>query len=159
MTQQTSYEIYMGKAFAGLIADMRPREVDSKVWEDTTDGVFGIFVTRGTGDDQVVLPTADTDQMLGVVVAHQNIELDRGTTKIAIEATDSINVMREGNVYVATEDACVPGDQVFVRYASGAGGTQLGACRTDDPGSEAVAVDWEFDETAGAGEFAKIRKR
>jgi hypothetical protein len=71
MSQQTAYEIYMSKPYAGVLADLRPREVDSKLWEDSTDGVFGIFVTRGTADNQVVLPTADTDQMLGVVVAHQ----------------------------------------------------------------------------------------
>ena len=77
MSEQTAVEIYMGKAFAGLIADMRPREIDSKIWEGA-DGIFGIFVTRGTGDGQVILPSDVGDQMIGPVIAHQNIELDRG---------------------------------------------------------------------------------
>jgi hypothetical protein len=160
MSQQTAYERDMDKAFPGLIADLRPREIDSKLWEDSTDGIFGIFVTRGTNDNQVLLPTSAADQMLGVVVAQQGAKsLALLATSIVIEEKESLNVMREGNIYVTTEDACVPGDQVFVRYASGAGGTQLGASRTDDPGSEAVAVDWEFEETGAASAVVKIRKR
>lgn len=159
MSRQTSYDQNPAVAFAGVLADIRPREVDSKIWEDTTDGVFGIFVTRGTGDNQVKLPTAATDEMLGVVVASQNIELERYATNIAIEATDSLNVLRDGNIYVVTEDACVPGDTVHVRYAAGAGGTQLGACRTDVVTDESVAVDWEFEQTGAAGAVVKIRKK
>jgi len=159
MSQQTTYTTNMQTPFPGVLADCRPREVDSKLWEDTTDGIFGIFVTRGTADNQVLLPTSDGDAMLGVVVAHQGGKtLAIGATSIVIEEKNSLNVLRTGNIYVQTEDACVPGDQVFVRYASGSGGTQLGACRTDDPGSEAVAVTWEFEETGDAGATVKIRK-
>ena len=107
----------MDKAYAGVIADLRPLEVDSKLWEDTAFGKFGIFVTRGTNDGQVLLPSAITDNMLGVVVAHQNIELNRTATDIVIEAKDSVNVLRTGNIYATTEDSCAAGDEVFVRYS------------------------------------------
>lgn len=118
MSRQTSYTINMVKAFPGVIADLRPREIDSKSWEDTVDGAFGIFAARGTGDDQAVLPSTNTvADILGPIVAHQNIELDRGATSVVIEEDDSLNIMREGNIYVATEDACTPGAGVFVRYA------------------------------------------
>jgi hypothetical protein len=161
MSQQTAYAIYLDKAFPGVIADIRPREVDSKVWEDSTDGVFGIFVARGTGDDQVILAAAADAAILGPVIAHQNIELPRGSATVAIEEGDSINVLRDGNIYVATEDACVPGDGVYVRYASGAGGTQLGAVRATAVTDETIdlTAEWEFEETGAAGDVVKIRKK
>lgn len=118
MSQQTSYTTDMGKPFPGVIADIRPREIDSKLWEGTATGSFGKFVTRGAADNQVLLPSAIGNEMLGVIVAHQGGKtLALGATSIVIEAEDSLNVMREGNIYVATEDACIPGDEVFVRYA------------------------------------------
>ncbi len=117
MSVQTTYTINMAKAFAGVIADLRFSEYDSKTWEDTASGSFGVFAARGTGDQLAVLPSTSTvSDIMGPIVAHQNIELDRNSTDVVIEAEDSINVMREGNIYVATEDACSPGNSVFVRY-------------------------------------------
>jgi len=118
MPVQTTYTRDMIKAFPGLIADLRPLEVDSKLWEGTVSGSFGVFAARGTEDGQAVLPSTSTvANILGPIVAHQNIELGRGETEVEIVAENSISVMREGNIYVQTEDACVPGDDVFVRYA------------------------------------------
>jgi hypothetical protein len=45
------------------------------------------------------------------------------------EAAQNFNVLRRGSVYVQVEEAVVAHDVVFVRYAAGAGGTQLGAFR------------------------------
>ena len=118
MSVQDTYTRDMIKGFPGLIADMRPLEADSKLWEGSVAGSFGVFAARGTSDNQATLPsTATTANILGPIVAHQNIELDRGASEVVIEAEYSINTLREGNIYVATEDACVPGDEVFVRYA------------------------------------------
>lgn len=118
MSVQTSYTRDMIKGFPGLIADMRPIEADSKLWEGSVSGSFGVFAARGTGDGQAVLPSTSTvANILGPIVAHQNIELGRTETEVEIVAENSINVLREGNIYVETEDACTPGAAVFVRYA------------------------------------------
>lgn len=161
MSGQTDYSLNFDKAYAGVIADLRPLEIDSKIWEDTTDGIFGIFVVRGTGDSQVLLPTASDDDVIGPVVASQNSELERYAENVAIEEGDSLNVMRTGNIYVTTEDACAPGGGVYVRYASGAGGTQLGAVRATAVTDETIdlSAEWEFEETGAAGDVVKIRKK
>lgn len=161
MSQQTSYAVYIDKSYPGVLADIQPREVDSKVWEDSTDGIFGIFVARGTGDDQVILPAASDADILGPVIAHQNIELPRSAATVAIEEEDSLNVLRDGAIYVQTEDACVPGGGVYVRYAAGAGGTQLGAVRATAVTDETLdlTAEWEFEETGDAGDVVKIRKK
>jgi hypothetical protein len=161
MSKQTSYSVYIDKAYPGVIADMRPLEVDSKVWEDTVDGIFGIFAARGTADSQVILPAAADAAILGPVVAHQSTELALSSATVAIEAEDGVNVLRTGNIYVATEDACAPGDGVYVRYASGAEGTQLGAVRATAVTDETIdlTAEWEFEETGVAGDVVKIRKK
>lgn len=122
MSKQTAYDINLTKAFPGLIADQRPREIDSKVWEGTGTGRFGIFAVRGTAGTQAKLPTTNSlPAMLGPIVASHSSELNRtnglSATSIVIAAGQSLNVMREGNIYVQTENACTAGDPVFVRFA------------------------------------------
>lgn len=122
MSVQDSYTINMTKAFAGMIADQRPREIDSKVWEGTTSGRFGIFAARGTATGQAKLPTTNSlPAMLGPIVASHTSELGRANgvsdTTIEIAAGAPLNVMREGNIYVEVENACTAGNDVYVRFA------------------------------------------
>lgn len=122
MSVQDSYTINPTKAFAGMIADQRPREIDSKVWEGTASGRFGIFAARGTATGQAKLPTTNSlAAMLGPIVASHTSELGRANgvsdTTIEIAAGAPLNVMREGNIYVETENACTAGNDVYVRFA------------------------------------------
>lgn len=52
----------------------------------------------------------------------------------------TVGVLRVGAVWVDTEDACLEGTAVYVRIASGAGGSQLGAFRSDADTASAVLV-------------------
>jgi len=122
MSVQTAYTINMTKGFPGLIADQRPREIDSKVWEGTGTGRFGIFAARGTAGNQAKLPTTNSlPNMLGPIVASHSSELGRtnsvSATEIVISETNPLNIMREGNIYVETENACTAGADVYVRFA------------------------------------------
>ncbi len=49
-------------------------------------------------------------------------------------------IVRVGHVFVTVEGSGVEGAPLFVRYASGGGGTQLGAFRIDTDSTTAVAV-------------------
>ncbi|MCK4717648.1 MAG: hypothetical protein KAT70_03175 [Thermoplasmata archaeon] len=53
---------------------------------------------------------------------------------------DAIPVLVRGAVWVATEDACSAGQPVYLRIGGGAGGTQLGAFRSDTDSATAVLV-------------------
>ncbi len=53
---------------------------------------------------------------------------------------DTCPVLQEGNVGVFTEEAVADQDPVYVRIASGAGGTVLGAFRNDAEGGNCILV-------------------
>lgn len=50
------------------------------------------------------------------------------------------DILRDGHIYVVVEGSGVEGQQLFMRYASGSGGSQLGAFRADADTTTAVAV-------------------
>lgn len=160
MSQQTSYEIYAEKAQAGLIADLRPVEISSHIWEDVESSPFGLFVVRGTADGQALLPTASTDKVLGVCVNCKNYEMKRYEDVMKIQTKGSVSVMRRGNIYVKITTDCAAGDDVYLRYASGAGSTILGSVGNAAVVDETVIVSgWEFETSGLAGDIVKIRAK
>lgn len=75
-----------------------------------------------------------------------------GTDAAEFGDKDTINVLRRGAIWVTTENACVAEGDVFVRIAAGAGGTQLGAFRSDADTATAVQVTgarWGRDSAIG----------
>lgn len=119
MSQQTSYTINHGNAYAGMVADCRPREIGSFKNEETTAGLlkFGRAVVRGTATDQCKLPTATGDDFLGFVVLDNSGEIAIGGSTTDLIEGYVAGVMREGNIFVEVEDTVAAGSGVFVRYA------------------------------------------
>jgi hypothetical protein len=67
-------------------------------------------------------------------------------------------ILENGVVYVTVEEAVAKGDQAFCRYASGAGGSQLGAFRKSaDTATAAALPRCCFESDAVAGGLAKLR--
>jgi hypothetical protein len=65
---------------------------------------------------------------------------------------DTVSCLETGAIAVFTETATVDGDSVFVRVASGAGGSQLGAFRNDsDSGSAVQLTNGKFIRASAAG--------
>jgi len=66
---------------------------------------------------------------------------------------DSVPLMKAGAVWVYSEEAVADGDPVYVRVASGGGGSQLGAFRNDaDTASAVLVVGATFTRnSSGAG--------
>ena len=67
-------------------------------------------------------------------------------------------LLRDGYVYVKVESNVSKGDQAYARFASGSGGSQLGAFRNDaDSASAAALARCFFETTATAGNLAVLR--
>ena len=65
---------------------------------------------------------------------------------------ESVPVLTAGGIWVFTEEAVVEGDPVYVRVASGAGGSVLGAFRNDADTASCVQIpDARFCRDAAAG--------
>jgi hypothetical protein len=117
MSKQTSYSRSIDNPFAGMLADLAPREVSSHIFDGTATARFGRFVVRGTSDNLCKLPTATSDVYLGPVIASADKELALGATQIAITDGDPVSALRRGGIYVEIDDTVTAGETVNVRYA------------------------------------------
>lgn len=91
----------------------------------------------------------------GVAVYDASIERAADALAAGVEFGDGIalGVMDKGAIYVLPETAVKPGDAVYVRIASGSGGSNLGAFRTDADTATAVVLSgakWGSKAAAGA---------
>jgi hypothetical protein len=134
---QTSYSSTMSFGIEGQLADNGANDVLSKVNGAAAEIEFGMGVIRGASDEAVILPSAETDVIIGIALhSHAyalGTELDTG-----IEEEGSVSMLRKGRVLVLVEEAVTAGDRGWCRAVSGAGGTRLGAWRKSDVGTETI---------------------
>ncbi len=109
---------------------------------------------RGVAVRQPVKTTVSTAGLYGMP----------GITSASVTADyvdgEVVPVLYDGSIWVYSEEAIVDGDPVYVRVASGAGGTVLGAFRNDsDTSSCALVVGATFcrDSTAAGPAWARFR--
>jgi hypothetical protein len=144
---QTSYSQSQKAGHPGLIFDTGYNDYISKL----SDGVvpFGRFVSRGSDINICQLPQASTDvtditKGWGVAVSSQTLEHSvvgvnpSGFSQYPDDA--SVSVMRRGRVWVDTEGSWAAGDPVYVRFATNASQTGLGAFRNAADASNAVQL-------------------
>jgi hypothetical protein len=157
MPVQTTYQLELDAAFEGQIRDLSLRNKFSKTAEGS-DIAFGRAVVRGTTDEQALLPSSNEDKYIGVT----------GTTSAWSETAAGLhlyeqyrtmNIIDYGQIWIYTETAVVPGDDVFYRFiAETAPLDVLGRFRNDDSGGNALKIEGAtFETTAAAGELAVIK--
>ncbi|MGL5719778.1 MAG: structural cement protein Gp24 [Alphaproteobacteria bacterium] len=156
MSVQTSYGQYPAIGVAGQKADSSHWDAWSKV--ASIPLFFGrVVAVDGTSATKVKLPNNSADKLVGVAMRSHVYPSDVPASA-DIETGKSLAVMHFGEIYVKTETAVVVGDPVHVRYATGAGGTDLGSVRNATVASETIAwTDAEFSGNAAAGQIVKIR--
>lgn len=95
-----------------------------------------------TTENAVKLPDGSGVKILGPVVMDQAREgLTYGGSGIAgVPQNGMLTVLNEGTIYVECEETLIPSDPIYVRYASGAGGTGLGRVRNDADTATAVLL-------------------
>lgn len=76
-----------------------------------------------------------------------------GSSGVGYAINEGVDILRKGRCYVNVEGVVTDGQDLFVRFASGAGGTQLGAFRADADTATAVALPGlkARQTTTGAG--------
>ena len=123
---------------------------------------FGRLVVAGTDlDRQGELPVLTGDvtnlkKVRGISVHTHAIESEfpgGGVTPASYKDEDAMSIMRKGRIAVQVEEAVTPDDAVFVRFASGGGGSELGRFRTDaDTASASELANAKYvTSTTGAG--------
>lgn len=156
---QLSYSASMPVGYPGMIADTNTgsRHIVSCVNPSVAIPV-GRCVARGTDDDHVKLPTTSAE-----VTAARGIAVQDWLSEITVSdvqtypVKSAVGVMRQGRIWVTVEEAVNDGDDVFVRFASGAGGTGLGAFRKSADTATAVALpSAKYVTTAAAAGLAIV---
>lgn len=151
---QTSYPTNMTPAFPGMLADIADNTIETFAnGEASAEIAFGGAVKQKAGagaDEQAVLPTAQADEVAGVV-CHSHAYAtggnlpELGTT--GIKPLVPMNVLRKGRVYVRLEDgqSCVKGDRAHYNHV-------LKAWRTTASGTDTIDCTKQasFRSTAGA---------
>lgn len=114
---QTTYTTTMRPAIAGMKGDMRPEDIVTRIAE-TTIG-FGVAAFQGTGDRQVRTANG-TAPFVGVTLMDQGVvQLTPPVTPDQYTATDDVQVMKKGSVWVLASAAVTAGAAAYVIPASG----------------------------------------
>ncbi len=155
---QTSYQEDPNAYLEGQLVDVSfQNEIISGI-SDLATITFGRFVYRsgaGAADDRpprVAVPsnTVHVTGPLGIGFAINELTLE-APGGYAVDKV--LRIMRHGRIAMFPEDAVTSyGAPVFVRFAAGGGGTELGAVRTDADTATAVALPGaSFRSLGGAG--------
>lgn len=131
---QTAYNQNTPASFAGMLADFGANLVDSRLNEESIEVAPGLALIQGTADDGAKVPASITPRIVGVSVssfAHNNRSL---TNQAAFAAGDRIPTLIRGRIFVLTEQTVTPADPVYVRFATGSGGSVKGSFRKDPDG-------------------------
>lgn len=160
MAVQTSYSSSMTGAFAGLLYGDNNYCVAMYNNESSAEIAFGRAVMFGSATDpySAKLPVAETAIIAGIVAHSHNyvVTTELGTTGLKVGVV--MNVLRRGRIWVVTEDACVPGDRIYVRGVAGGDPEFLGGIVPADDSTDTVVstVNGMYLTAAAAGALALI---
>lgn len=163
---QTSYASAPSSAKLGMLDGIGP--TDKVSGYSAAVQPVGRVVSYNAAQDKVKLPAAATDildansesrPVVGVVIAQLDIE-DQAANTLGVAGANvpaypigrPFTVLRKGRVWVWSEQAVAPTDQVFVRYTA-SGNEVVGNVRKDlDTDKAALLVGARFATiTTGAG--------
>lgn len=167
MTVQSTFSDAPAIGYAGTLdSNLAHDVITMKNAEASASIAFGRavkFKDTVTSDKDAVLPAAETDKVLGIVLRADTYsvawtDLD-GTVHGQLDTNGImpgafVNVLRRGRVLVTAEDAVEAGDKLWVRCTVGGVGEVLGGLTNADEGTETIdctAVGtWMTSAAAGA---------
>ncbi len=158
MALQTSVDFDFALSAPGVLRGP-PVRVNTRVAEVAIQA--GLFVVQGTADGQCKLPTSSGDCAKGLGFAPALAASDDafpagGTADFVYQIGDTVEAVI-GQGYVVVEEAVSAQDAVYVRYDTGAGGSQKGAFRKSADTSTAAAVTGaRYLTSASAGGLALV---
>ncbi len=136
-TIQSTYAAIHARWVEGMVLDMEPHLVVSRVAEDVEGIGFGKVCVQGTADNQVVDSEA-TVKFAGIAV----LDITRPTGKY--EQYETVAVMKKGLIVVQASEAVAVGDPVYYTPATGV------LSKTSTSNTLIAGAQWDTS-TSGAG--------
>lgn len=153
---------------AGQIADSNPYSLLSMPNTDTVSIPFGIAMCPDGTNEGYRLPAASGDitnrMAVNTIINRNKFYQNDANLNPLIVGNTSVPVGQEaagvtfGYIAVTVEEAVNFGDICYIRYASGTGGSQLGAFRKSaDTSTAAAHPTWYYASKAAANTIAIVR--
>lgn len=151
MAPQTSYAINLpAVAYPGQpydISSVQDKTSALAVAAAIPYGVLGVRDTSNTSGTTVAVkvPALAADittlgSSLGLVIADQGRAQDPSVVLPTYPINSAVSMGRVGRYWVQVEEAVNAGDQAFVRFATGSGGSQKGSFRKSADSTTAAAL-------------------
>jgi hypothetical protein len=139
MSVQTTFSRDPAIGYAGMLDSNVTHDILTMVNAEASASIaFGRavkFKDTVTTDKDAVLPKAQADKLIGIVVHSHNYaaawtDVTSNTTygeldSVGIKPTGMLNVLRRGRILVVCEDGCEAGDKLYVRVVSAEDGTEF----------------------------------
>lgn len=134
---QTTYSATHARWVEGMVLNMEPNDIVTRVAEDAEGIGFGKVGVQGTADNQVVDSEA-TAKFVGIAV----LDITRPTGKY--EQYENVALMKKGVIVVQASEAVAVGDPVYYTPASGV------LSKTSTSNTLIANAQWDTS-TSGAG--------
>lgn len=134
---QTTYATTHARWVEGMVLNMEPSTIVTRLAEDAEGIGFGKVAVKGTADNQVVDSEA-TVPFVGIAV------LDPTRPNGKYEQYDNVAVMKKGVIVVSASEAVAVGDPVYYTPATGV------LSKTSTSNTLIAGATWETS-TSGAG--------
>lgn len=151
MTVQSTFSEDRAIGYAGTLdTNLAHDVITMKNAEASTSIAFGRavkFKDTVTSDKDAVLPAAETDKVLGIVVRAETYAPSwtdmAGTVHGQLDSTGVkpggwLNVLRRGRILVVCEDAVEAGDKLWVRAVAGGDPEFLGGLNNADDSTDMI---------------------
>lgn len=161
---QTTYDINIGLALRGMLADMNDAQTVTGILADpdsTAAAAAGILVSyldvplsnQVQFYDQSGALAPGANMPAGIIIhthATDTIGLQTETTDLLFKQGSALSLLTKGRIYVFSEADVVQGDAVYVRYSANGGNTELGGWSNASDGGHNTLVRGAYFATAGA---------
>jgi hypothetical protein len=152
---QTSITTRFDLGVPGMPVDTPIDNISRVQGESSLEMPFGVFTCLVAGvanDNSAKLPAAVGAKLLGLVMFSNEYDPSEIGT-VGLKPKSELNIGTKGRFWVISETNVANGDRLFVRFAAGAGGTQLGAIRNAAVTDETIdcTAQGVFRSTGNAG--------
>lgn len=162
MSVQTTYGTTMTKAIEGALADAGPHVVEPFYNGEASANIpFGRAVKQGTEDNEAVLPAAESDEIIGIVIHADDYTTgsDGELTSTGLIPGARLGVLRKGVIWAMARTAVAKGNRCWVRAVSSDTGFEvLGGLEDSDDSTDMIDCTKQavWRDSAAQGELARL---
>lgn len=165
---QTTYGTRLTQALEGALADNGAYDAVALYNAEASANIsFGKAVKFGATDSAALLPSAETDKIVGIVLRHDaySVGPDGDLITSGTEWTNGLrpgammSVLRQGRMWAIARTAVTPGDRLWVRAVSSQTGNEfLGGLEDADDSTDTIdcTAQGVWRSTAAAGSLAVL---